>query len=60
MVVLGIPSNLDDYFVADGDLAFRLQQAGAIPLYRDGDCLYFKKSRKLRKILKRFELEIEE
>lgn len=59
MVVLGTPSNFDEYFMADGDLAFELQQAGAIALYKDGDCFYFKKNRKLKKILKKLNFEEE-
>lgn len=52
MIIRGTPKNIDDYYIADKEVAFRLQQAGAKPLYIDYDAIYFKKSNKLIKILK--------
>lgn len=53
MIIIGTPktSELDNYYIADGDLAFRLHQAGFIPQYKDEDCLYFKINNKLLKWL---------
>lgn len=53
MVIRGTPNNISDYYIADSETAFRLQQAGAKPLYVDYDATYFKKTNKLIKILKR-------
>ena len=51
MVIIGVPSNLADYFMADGDLAFRIHQAGFPPKYSDDGVLYFRLSAKLKKWL---------
>lgn len=53
MVVLGTPrvNELEQYYMADGNLAFKLHQAGFIPKYKDDDCLYFKRNAKLTKWL---------
>lgn len=51
MIIVGTPkaSELDQYYVADGFIAFMLHQAGFIPKYKDEDCLYFKINKKLLK-----------
>lgn len=54
MVIRGTPSNIEDYYIADGDLAFRLQQAGFKPVYIDEDAVYFKKNKKLIQTLQKF------
>lgn len=51
MVIIGTPSNPKDYFMADGDLAFRIHQAGFPPRYSDDGVLYFRLNAKLRKWL---------
>ena len=51
MVIIGVPSNLADYFMTDGDLAFRIHQAGFSPRYSDDRVLYFRLSAKLKKWL---------
>lgn len=51
MVIIGTPSNPQDYFMADGDLAFRIHQAGFPPRYSDDGALYFRLNAKLRKWL---------
>lgn len=53
MVRLGIPSDTSKYIALDGMTGFAVHQAGAIPEWRDGDVLYFKKSKKLTKVLDR-------
>ena len=51
MVIIGTPSNPQDYFMADGDLAFRIHQAGFPPRYSDDGVWYFRLNAKLRKWL---------
>lgn len=53
MVIRDTPSDLEKYFMADEDLAFAIHQAGVKPSYIDNGAVYFKKSHKLDKVLKR-------
>lgn len=53
MVIRDTPSDLEKYFMADGELAFEIHQAGIAPSYMDNGAVYFKKSNKLDKVLKR-------
>lgn len=53
MIILGTPRNIEEYFMADGDLAFQLHQKGFIPKYEDDGCLYFKLNNKLKKYLEK-------
>lgn len=53
MVIRDTPSDLEKYFMADGELAFEIQQAGIKPSYIDVGVVYFKKSNRLEKLLKR-------
>lgn len=53
MVIRDTPSDLSKYFLADEDLAFAIHQAGIAPSYMDNGAVYFKKSIKLSKVLKR-------
>ncbi len=53
MVIRDTPSDLEKYFMADGELAFEIQQAGIKPSYIDEGAVYFKKSNRLEKLLKR-------
>lgn len=53
MVIRDTPSDLSKYFMADEDLAFTIHQAGIAPSYMDNGAVYFKKSNKLDKVLKR-------
>lgn len=53
MVIRDTPSDLEKYFMADGELAFEIQQAGIKPSYIDTGVVYFKKSNRLEKLLKR-------
>lgn len=57
MLIRDVPENLENYYMADGKLAFTLHQAGAKPLYMDGDVVYFKKNNKLFKILRKLGVE---
>lgn len=53
MVIRDTPSDLSKYFMADEDLVFAIHQAGVAPSYMDNGAVYFKKSIKLSKVLKR-------
>lgn len=53
MIIRDTPSDLDKYYMADEDLAFAIHQAGIKPFYIDNGAVYFKKSNKLDKVLKR-------
>lgn len=53
MVIRDTPSDLSKYFMADEDLALTIHQAGIKPSYIDNGAVYFKKSNRLDKVLKR-------
>ena len=53
MIIRDTPSDLEKYFMADEDLAFAIHQAGVAPSYMDNGAVYFKKTNKLFKVLKR-------
>lgn len=53
MIRLGVPNNIDKYIALDEKDAFKAHQGGAIPEWRDEDVLYFKKTSKIIKILKK-------
>ena len=52
MIIIGTPKDINNYFMADGELAFMLEQAGFLPKYLDdGYVKYFKLNNKLKKFL---------
>lgn len=53
MIIRDTPSDPSKYFMADEDLAFAIHQAGIAPSYMDNGAVYFKKSNRLEKVLKR-------
>ena len=59
MIIRETPSDLEKYFMADEDLAFAIHQAGIKPDYIDNGAVYFRKSNKLNKLLKRLGAKIE-
>lgn len=60
MVRIGTPENPQDFFMTDdNELIFRLHQAGHQPAWKDYDCVFFKKSNKLIKLLKKLDIDIE-
>ena len=60
MVRLGAPDNISDFFMTDdNEVIFRLHQAGHQPVWKDDYCLYFKKTNKLIKLLKKLDIEID-
>lgn len=61
MVRLGTPDNTQDFFMTDdGELIFRLHQAGYQPTWKDESVVFFKKSNKLIKLLKKLDIDIED
>lgn len=58
MVIRDTPSDIEKYVMAEGELAFRLQQKGFVPEYMDFDAVYFLKTNKLLKVLKKLENEL--
>ena len=52
MIILGTPRDRENYFMADGDLAFFFFFFGFLPKYLDdGYVKYFKLNNKLKKFL---------
>lgn len=52
MIIIGTPHDIENYFMADGELAFKLEQAGFLAKYLDdGYVKYFKLNNKLKKFL---------
>lgn len=61
MVRLGTPDNITDFYMTDDpDIIFRLHQAGHQPVWKDYNVVFFKKSNKLIKLLKKLDIDIEE
>ncbi len=61
MIKIGTPADPDKYFCADeGWLIFELHQAGCMPEWRDFEATYFKKNSKLKKVLKKLNINIDE
>lgn len=60
MVRIGTPDNPQDFFMTDdNELIFRLHQAGFSPAWKDYDVVFFKKSNKLLKLLKKLDIDFE-
>lgn len=59
MIIRGTPKTeeFDNYYLADGNTAFQLQQRGFKPVYIDEDAVYFKKNKKLLKALSSMGIE---
>lgn len=57
MLILGAPKNISDYYMAEDDISFVLQQKGFRPMYKDEDIYYFKLNNKLVKALKEMDIE---
>ena len=53
MIIRDTPADFSKYYMADEDVAFALHQAGVKPDYIDNGAVYFKKTNKLFKVLKR-------
>ena len=60
MVRIGTPEDIGAYFMTDDDsLIFRLHQAGFAPVWKDFDVVFFKKTNKLLKLLKKLEIDVD-
>lgn len=61
MVRIGSPEDVTAFFMTDdSQVIFKLHQSGFQPMWKDEDCVYFKKSNKLIKLLKKLDIDIEE
>lgn len=60
MVQLGSPADISAFYMTDdSELIFRLHQAGFQPAWRDYEIVYFKKTNKLIKLLKKLDIDIQ-
>lgn len=60
MVRLGTPDDVQNFFYTDdAELILRLHQAGHQPVWKDEGCLYFKKTNKLLKSLKKLNINVD-
>ena len=58
MIRLGSPADVENYIaIDDGWLITELHRSGLQPIWKDGEVVYFKKSRKLLKMLKKLDIE---
>lgn len=58
MIIRDTPDDLDNFVMVDSELGFKLQQKGFKPMYMDFDALYFRKTNKLLKFLKKLKKEL--
>lgn len=58
MVIRDTPHDIENYYLADDEVAFILHQKGFQPKYIDGDATYFKLNNKLIKTLKNLDIEV--
>lgn len=58
MIIIGTPNDLENYFMADGDLIWELERAGFRAKYMDEDVQYFKLNNKLKKYLIKLGMEV--
>lgn len=60
MVRIGTPDDISSFYMTDNnEIIFRLHQAGFYPMWRDYEVVYFKKTNKLVKLLKKLGIEID-
>lgn len=60
MVRIGTPQNISAYYCVDeGWLIAEIHKAGIAPEWKDSEAVYFKKSNKLKKVLKKLDIEID-
>ena len=53
MVIIDVPTDLENYYIAEGEIAFLLHQKGFKPKYKSDGCLYFFLTKKLKKFLEK-------
>ena len=61
MVRIGSPEDVTAFYMTDdSQIIFKLHQSGFQPMWKDEDCVYFKKTNKLIKLLKKLDIDIED
>lgn len=61
MVRLGYPEDANNFYMTDdSEVIFKLHQANCQPMWKDGACLYFKKNNKLKKVLAKLNIDLDE
>ena len=61
MIIIGTPTDIENFYaVDDGWLITELHKSNCIPIWKDGSCVYFKKTNKLFKALKKLYIDIED
>lgn len=60
MIIIGTPraDEMDEYYMADGDMIWELEKAGFHARYIDGEVQYYKFNTKLKKFLEKLGGEI--
>lgn len=56
MIILDEPQDVENFICLDGNEAFEVSKH-IPPMYKAGGCLYFRKSKKLIKTLKKLNIE---
>ena len=60
MVRIGSPEDATAFFMTDdSEIIFKLHQSGFQPMWKDESVVFFKKSNKLIKLLKKLDIDIE-
>lgn len=59
MILLGTPDDLSKFIMVEEDIGFILHQKGVAPMYTDNGCMFFKRTNKLLKLIKKLKLDIE-
>lgn len=57
MIIIGTPVDIENYFMADGDLIWELERAGFRAKYMDEDVQYYKLNNKLKKYLEKLDIK---
>lgn len=61
MVRIGCPDDVTRYYMTDDpDIIFKLHQTNCQPMWIDEGCIYFKKNSKLKKVLAKIGVDMEE
>lgn len=60
MVIRGVPHDIENYYMADGVMAYALQKVGLQPNYIDDTVVYFKINNKLRKTLDKLGIKLDD
>ena len=52
MIIIGKPSDVNKFIKVDGKNTKKLHKLGFIPIYRDGNDIYFVKNKDILEVLK--------